>query len=181
MVTTPWVLQIDADERLTPTLASGITAALASDTADAYMIGFAVEFMGRVMRFSGLNHERHLRLFKNDAVTFHQDKSVHESFTLAGASRLGSLPGKMFHRPYADLPEYLRKCELYTDLAAKDFVSKGKRLSWRHDYLAAWEMFRCLFLRLGVLDGLPGFFWALLSAYHKQVRIYKIRRLLTQR
>jgi glycosyltransferase involved in cell wall biosynthesis len=180
-VETPWVLQIDCDERLSPELAAEIKSLIEKDSADAALLPFQIEFMNQRMRFSGLGGEKHLRLFKKEKIRVLQDRSVHEGYAVADSSRLVTLRGKVLHRPYKNLGEYMVKCELYTDLAAKDFVQRGRTLSLRHRFIPAWEFFSRYILRLGILDGVPGLTWALLSAYHKKVRYFKVRQLLNAR
>lgn len=177
---TPWILQLDADERVGPDLAREIVRVMDEKTPasfDAYRIPFQVSFMGRRMRFTGLGNQKVLRLFRKDAVELCLGRSVHEAYRVR-TSRIGSLQHPIFHHPYADLGEYAAKCKLYTDLAARDFIAGGGRLSWRHDWIPAWEFFQRFILRLGFLDGFPGLLWAVLSAYHSKVRYGKIQRLL---
>lgn len=177
LVQTPWALMLDADERLSPDLAQEIKEAVQKDEADAYELPFEIQFMRRHMRFSGLGKEKHMRLFKTQMVELKQGLGVHEIFVV-GSKRIGRLKNPVRHRPYKNLAEYLSKCNLYTDLATQDFLKNGKKLSWRHGWIPAWEFFRVYFLRLGILDGVPGLAWALLSAYHRRVRYDKIANLL---
>lgn len=172
----PWILSLDADERLSAQAAKEIPQVIQSQEYAGYEIPFETEFMGRVMRFSGLSGEKHLRLLRKSAARMKPGLQVHERFEVEGKTRL--LSGVIRHRPYKNLSEYLAKCELYTDLAAQDFVRKGKRLSWRHSLIPCYEFFRCYFLRLGILDGYPGLIWSALGAYHRYLRYAKARRLL---
>ena len=169
-----WILSLDADERVTPALAQEISAILRLTTNyDGYQIPFEVSFMGKIMRFSGLGNESHLRLFRKDKVELASGRSVHEVYQLA-SDKIGKLEGKITHRPYRDITEYLLKCESYADLWVSDFIRNNKKLSWRYHLVPAYEFFRCYIAALGFLDGLPGFVWAALSAYHRKVRIKKV-------
>lgn len=170
-----WILSLDADERVTEELSREISAVLHSSSLEGYEIPFEIEFMGRILKFSGRQRERHLRLFRKDAVEMKAALSVHEQYRIRG--RAGRLAGKIRHRPYADLAEYMAKCELYTDLAARDFVAKGKHLSFRYRLIPAYEFFRTYVAYLGFLDGFPGLVWSALSAYHRYMRYEKVRRL----
>ncbi len=167
-----WILSLDADERLTSELFQEITRLTTSH--DGYQIPFQVLFMGRAMRFSGLGDESHLRLFRKDKVALASGHLVHEVYQLS-SGKIGALKGKITHRPYRDITEYLMKCELYANLWAEDFIRKNKKLSWRYRFVVPYEFLRCYVLALGFLDGLPGFVWAGLSAYHRSVRIGKMR------
>jgi len=165
---------LDADERLSGPLASEVREAVQLNSFEAFEIPFQTEFMGRLMRFSGLGGEKHPRFFRKEAVAWTSGRSVHEKLAIH-SGRLGRLRGAILHRPYRDLREYLEKAERYTDLAARDFAANGRTLSWRHEWIPAYEFVRSYFLNLGFLDGLPGLVWAALSAYHRRLRFFKIR------
>ena len=64
-----WVLILDADERCTPELRAEIEALFqAGEPAqDAYTIKRRVFFLGKVIRFSGWQHDRVVRLLRRDA------------------------------------------------------------------------------------------------------------------
>jgi glycosyltransferase involved in cell wall biosynthesis len=65
-VTTPWVLNVDADERITPELRDSIVRAVAADAAEVtgYMMSRRTMFMGRWIRHGGHYPAWHLRLFR---------------------------------------------------------------------------------------------------------------------
>ncbi|MBI4063652.1 MAG: glycosyltransferase family 2 protein [Elusimicrobia bacterium] len=194
LANTAWILNLDADERLTLELCKEILQVITSEPLTlpsppggegknggnfaAYRIPFKNYFMNHWMRFSGLGGEKILRLFQRGAARYRDDQSVHESLVIDGP--VGSLKNPILHRPYKNLAEYMQKLETYTDLAAKDFAAQGKQLSWRHNFIPAWEFFHCYFLRLGFLDGFPGLIWAALSAYHRKVRYAKIKQTISR-
>lgn len=79
-----WVLNIDADERLTPEFADDIRRALASSpTVNGYELPFQVSFLGRRLRFGGCFREFHLRLFRRDKAHYAGAK-FHEGISVPG-------------------------------------------------------------------------------------------------
>ncbi|MFC1521504.1 glycosyltransferase family 2 protein [Elusimicrobiota bacterium] len=180
LVKTEWVLSLDADEHIDTELNAQILSSIEKNSKSGFWIRFEILFMGRKMRFCGLGKEKHMRLFRKDAIRLVQLKRVHEAYKVEGAKSLIKT-GVIFHKPYENLSDYLTKCELYTDLAAEDFVKQGKKLNVRHHFIGPYEFFRRYLLQLGFLDAFPGFAWAALSAYHRTVRYSKIRRLLQNR
>ncbi len=64
-----WVLILDADERCTPELRAEIEALFqgGEPDQDAYTIKRRVFFLGKVIRFSGWQHDRVVRLLRRDA------------------------------------------------------------------------------------------------------------------
>lgn len=170
-----WVLSIDADERLSPELLSEIAAVVSSEAGpDGYEIPFEVRFLGRALRFGGPGSEKHLRLFRRGRGRFTGGR-LHEGIELDG--EIARLEGKMVHIPYRDLDEYLDKLRVYTTAAALKRREQGRRFSPLHHLLPFWELFRRLFLRLGVLDGTPGIVWAVLSSFHTWVKYVKLREM----
>ena len=55
-----WALNLDADERLSPALKQEITRAVQTPNTAGYYLPFCNYFLGKKMRFSGLNKEKHL-------------------------------------------------------------------------------------------------------------------------
>ncbi|MBI4387112.1 MAG: glycosyltransferase family 2 protein, partial [Elusimicrobia bacterium] len=169
-----WILSIDADERVTPELASEIRGALSgSPSQTGFEIPFEIRFMGGALRFGGLGDERHLRLFRKSAGRFSGD--IHEEIGVEGS--VGRLRGRMIHIPYHDIDEYLDKMSFYTTLAAKKRRDQGIRFTPLHCLLPAWEFFVRSVVRLGALDGIPGLVWAALSSFHTGIKYLKLREL----
>lgn len=65
-IDTPWILNLDADERLTPELLHEITAVLEQPPADVsgFLLRRRTVFMGRWIRYGGHYPSYHLRLFR---------------------------------------------------------------------------------------------------------------------
>ena len=170
-----WCLWIDPDERVTKDLADEIKRALSgSSPFVAFDIPFRVRFLGREMRWGGLGHEHHIRLFKRDKAKF-TGGAIHESLLLDGP--VGRLYAEIIHEPYRNVADYMSKLERYTDLGAQKRYAAGKRFTVFHHLIYPWELFSRLILKLGVLDGGPGLTWARLSAYHSWLKYVKLGRM----
>ncbi|MBI5246157.1 MAG: glycosyltransferase family 2 protein [Elusimicrobia bacterium] len=170
-----WCLWIDPDERLTGDLAQEIKRALSeSSSFVAFDVPFRVRFLGREMRWGGLGHEHHIRLFRRDKARF-TGGAIHESLVLDGP--VGRLNSEIIHEPYRDVADYMSKLERYTDLGAQKRFAAGKRFTVFHHLIYPWELFSRLVLKLGILDGGPGLTWARLSAYHSWLKYVKLGRM----
>jgi glycosyltransferase involved in cell wall biosynthesis len=167
-----WVLNVDADERVTPPLAAEIRSILAGDpAADGYEIPFQLFFLGRRLRFGRGAREVHLRLFRRDKARY-PARSVHEGVEVEG--RVGRLAGSVEHHSYRDFSEYLKKCDEYTALLAAKKRAAGIRFSAWMNFRLPWEFFVRYVARGGFLDGNAGFAYAALSAVYswlKQARL----------
>jgi glycosyltransferase involved in cell wall biosynthesis len=170
-----WCLWIDPDERVTPELAAEIKSLLAASPAfSACDVPFEVSFLGRVMRWGGLGHEHHVRLFRRKGSRF-VGGALHEGIETPGG--VLALRGKITHIPYRDVADYMSKLERYTDLGAEKRFKAGKRFTPLHRLIYPWELFARVVLKLGFLDGSAGLTWARLSAYHSWLKYDKLRRM----
>jgi len=174
--TQEWCLWIDPDERVTPALAAEIKQTLSPDPGyDGFDVPFEVSFLGRTMRWGGLGHESHVRLFRRKTSRF-IGGAIHEGIKTEHGN-LCVLEEKMTHIPYRDVADYMSKLERYTDLGAQKRFAAGKRFTVFHHLIYPWELFSRLVLKLGILDGGPGVTWARLSAYHSWLKYVKLGRM----
>lgn len=175
-----WVLLVDADERVSSSLAEEIRAVLAAQTAEArarvngFFIPFQLVFLNRQLRFGGLGRERHLRFFRKAASRM-IPHPVHEAVEVVPP--VAALRSPIEHHSYGDLQEYWTKCEWYTSLAAEAMRARGIHPHWWDWLHAPWELFRRLGLYGAWLDGWRGIVYASLSAYYVGLKYQKLRRL----
>jgi glycosyltransferase involved in cell wall biosynthesis len=170
----PWVLNIDADERVTPALQLEIRAALNAPSAGVcgYDIPFDHHFLGKRLRFGGVQGETHLRLFLK-ANAAYGNESVHEGIQVKG--RVARLTNPIQHFSYRDVRDYLQKCDRYTTLIAEKKFKAGKRFHWWHHLRLPFEFVARYVFRLGVLDGEAGLTYAALSSYYVWLKFLKLR------
>lgn len=167
-----WVLNIDADERLTPGLGREIRAALdAGPAVNGFLLPFHNVFLGRRLRFGSHWSESHLRLFRRERGRY-AGRDIHEGIEVAPP--LARLRGAVRHESYRNFSEYLEKCNRYTGLIARDKRRRGKRFRWWHHLRLPWEFFVRYFLKLGFLDGHPGFVYAALSAFYAWLKFVRM-------
>lgn len=170
----PWVLSIDADERVSPGLAAGIRSALGAPAADGYELRREIRFLGHTLRHGGLGDDWVLRLFRRDRGRF-TDAAVHERVVVEG--RVARLSGTLEHVPYRDVAEHADKSERYSVLAAREQFAHGRRWRSWHALRPGWELAVRYGLRLGFLDGAAGWTWARLSAASAARRMRELRAL----
>ncbi|MHA6246571.1 glycosyltransferase family 2 protein [Pontibacter sp. CAU 1760] len=174
--TQPWVLMLDADERIPTELQEELKTLLqANPTHAAYQIRRKNYFMGQEVRYSGWQNDTVTRLF-GKARCHYSDKQVHEELQVPGP--IGKLHHPMLHYTYRNLPHFLSKWDQYSWLSAQDKAKKTGKVTLFH--LALKPMVRFLkqyFLKLGILDGRVGFVIAYLAASSVFMRYLKIWRL----
>ena len=163
-----WVLCIDADERVSERLQesirrvfdavtcprSGIPGTQSAPGPTAYRFARRNRFMGRYLRLGEGYPDWSLRLFDRRAARW-SDDAVHEKVIAAGA--IGTLQGDLLHESAESLEAYLDKQNRYSTLAAAEALTCGKRATVMHLLLSpSLRFMKFYFLRLGLLDGLPG-------------------------
>ena len=170
-----WILSLDADEEVEPTLAEEIghyilgrarestqdgvpnrTIALIATTITGLWIPRKNHFLGRWIKHGGYWPDRKLRLFRRGAARF-ENRLVHEDVKLEG--QVHELNGALLHHSYPTVSDYIEHMNRYSTLGAEMVVAKGPvhftaiNLTLRP---LATFIYNYL-LRLGFLDGKPGF------------------------
>jgi len=165
-----WILQLDADERVTLELAKEIKSTIEqsnNETINAYFIPRKNYFLGHWLRKTGQYPDGVIRFFKKGKAWL-PCKSVHEQMEVEG--KVGWLKGHLLHYPYPTFSEYLKKSNRYTTLTAQGMLEKGEQPSFWGYFWALWQMaktFLLLFIRhKGFMDGFPGFVFSLYSGLH---------------
>jgi glycosyltransferase involved in cell wall biosynthesis len=174
-----WVINIDADERLSAGLRDEIVERLREPAPDTtgFEIPFHHYFLGRRLRFAGTAGEKHLRLFRRDRARYGTEQ-VHEGIQVDG--RVQPLRHHIAHLSYKDLTEYLDKCNHYTSMIAEKKYAQGVRFSAWHHARLPYEFFVRYVLKGGFLDGHAGLTYSVLSAYYAWLKFAKLRDLQHQ-
>jgi glycosyltransferase involved in cell wall biosynthesis len=178
-----WVLLVDADERITPALAAEIRRVLDShQPQDGYWIYRENYFLGRPIRYGGLQHDCCLRLFRRDVSRYVGDND--HAQVKVDTGRVGTLKNRMRHFSYWTYDAWFRKLDRYTTYQARVWYHAGRRPSALHMLLRPpIRFFRDYVLQLGFLDGLVGLQYAGLQAFYtfmKQARLWELHRALPQ-
>ena len=119
LATGDWVLSIDADERVTPTLAQEIGNAVATGAADCYELPRRSAFCGRLMDHSGWSPDYVLRLFRRDKAYFSSDL-VHERVVCNGT--MARLNAPLMHDPVRRLEDALSRMDRYSTAGAEQLA-----------------------------------------------------------
>ena len=168
-----WILLVDADERVTPELQEEIIAIQKTHPEEAgFWIYRKNYFMGRLMKHSGLNTDKVIRLFRKDACHY-EDKHVHAEIVTNG--KVGVLKHKLIHNTYITLDKHLEKKNRYAWWSAKDHIYKGTSVNLFHVFIKpTWRFLKHYIVQLGFLDGIPGLAYAYIESYGVLTRYLKI-------
>ncbi len=171
----PWVLIIDADERLSDELKREIrTVLLDPGEYRGFFLPRQNHVFGRWLRHGGNYPDYNaVRLFRRGCGRF-QDQPIHSPLELDG--RAGYLRVPLLHDSYRNLHEYYSKFNSYTSLEAEGMRRKGRRFSWtRMLGIAGGHFARRLLWQSAYLDGWPGVVYCLLGLHYDLVRFWKLR------
>lgn len=157
----PWVLVLDADERVSPDLAAAFASRLEEGQADAYAVRRVNWALGRPVRFGDWGWDWVVRVVRR-GVRF-EEKAVHGAPVVG---RVGKLPGHLEHFTFRSFEQYLPKVVDYALRGAHQALAEGTRCGiLRAVARAEWRFVRSYLLRLGFLDGRVGLILAVLAAY----------------
>jgi glycosyltransferase involved in cell wall biosynthesis len=195
---TPWVLFLDADERISPAFIAEAARAVASDAYVGYWISYDNYFMGRRLRHGDVL--RKLALFRRDAGRYERfpeeswsrlDMEVHEHPVLTGP--VSEISARIEHFDKRGLEHYVAKHEEYAAWEANRWewlqhagddawrqLTPRQKLKYRnlHKRWLSWTYFLVSFVgKRGFLDGIPGWKFATLKRRYFQ----SIRRNILER
>ena len=176
--THPWVLIVDADERVPAELAREIRQLLEKGPgADHYFLRRDNVFLDRVMRHSGWGRDRLVRLVRRGAVRYPEQR-VHADMTTSGPAP--TLRSPLLHYTFRSFGQYLEKLHRYAEWGAADLYRKGERAGFAQIALRpAWRFVRMYLLEAGFCDGQHGLVLCGLQAYGvflKWARLWEWRR-----
>lgn len=151
-----WVLCVDADERVSPELRASIEEALMHQRAKACRLTRRNRFLGHWLRHGEGYPDYVVRLFHREHAQW-SDDPVHET-VLANETPLITLYGDLLHESEDGVCDYALKQVRYARLQAERLRAAGWRSSPFKVIGSPLARFvKFYIIRLGFLDGLPGF------------------------
>jgi glycosyltransferase involved in cell wall biosynthesis len=201
--TETWILQLDADEVVTPGLANDIKSVLEGNyqvrhndlferhqklvekrdgpigKKNGEVVGYFIPrrniFLGKPLIHAGVYPDGVIRLVKNGKARFPQ-KSVHEQIELDG--EVAWLSGNLMHYDSPSLKRYLVRFNRYTDLQTEELKASNLPKSFWNFlvyilFKPLYTFFNLYFRHLGILDGGAGFLWSFFSAMHFPIAYFK--------
>jgi glycosyltransferase involved in cell wall biosynthesis len=151
----PWILVLDADERVTPALRQEIEGVVGDPGArDGYLIPRRSYFLGQWIRGCGWYPDESVRLFRRGRGRF-AERAVHEAVVVDG--RVGRLRAPLEHFTYDSISAFLQRMDRYSALAAAELHRAGRSAHlWDLVARPAWTFLRMLLLQGGWREGWRG-------------------------
>jgi glycosyltransferase involved in cell wall biosynthesis len=168
----PWALCLDADEEVSPGLRGTLVDFFAHGRPDRFAgarFPRKVWFLGRWISHGDWYPDYSLRLVRRGRARWDGDPYVHEKISCDGP--VAKLRGDLHHYSFPSVASHVGKITPFADLFVQQQRAKGARFSTVAAVVRpAWRFFRAYFLRLGFLDGFPGFYIAWANAFGVLVR-----------
>ena len=174
---TPWVMFLDADERITPAFCAEAEKTLSETKCNAFICYYDNWFMGRMLRHGDVMHKTAiLRLGTGEYEKIDEhgwsslDMEIHEHLQVEGET--GVIKARLEHHDKRSLESYYKKHEKYANWEANrykalkgDFSKLTKRQQTKYGLIKKWwfgfaYFCACYFLKLGIIDGKPGYVFA---------------------
>jgi len=169
-----WILNIDADEVVSPACADEIREKLAAgDSHSVYCFPRKNYFGSRWVRFGGWFPDRISRLYDRERVSFSESR-VHER--LVPDVGRGNMNEAIEHYSFSGMEDYIARQNKYSTLFAEEKRQTGWQAGWSHLVLRPpFAFFKNYVLRQGFREGALGFFLALSSAFYTYLKYAKTR------
>lgn len=172
--TSEWILNLDADERITPELENEIKQIIHNDQAqDGYRIPRKNMIFGKWIEHGLWWPDHQLRLFKKGIGKF-PCVHVHEYIEITG--EVGTLMHPFLHENYQTVSQFIQKMDrIYTENEVENKLKAGYTLRWTDALLfPARDFLNVYYARKGYKDGLHGLVLSLLQACYALVVFAKL-------
>lgn len=174
----PWVLSLDADERVSIALRAEIEGILeGKGKFEGYFIPRRNYFLGKWVKHCGWYPDYTLRLFKKDKGRF-KERSVHEAVDVNGP--IGYLEEPLEHYTYQSISDFLKRLDRYSTLAAEEMARSGKRCRLSRLLLhPPFTFLKMFFLQKGFLEGHRGLLISILYSFYtfsKYAKLWELER-----
>ena len=168
--TTDWILEVDADEWISPELAIEIRETIKSPQYDVYNLKvdnyIGEKFIKHGWGWGSFGKLGHIGLFRKGVKTWGMQR-LHPHLTVTGTESPTSLKHSVIHRIYADFSEMLRRLDRYTTFRAKDLVDNNEVMSPANAFRKFLSRFYKVYFRLSAYkEGGYGFMIALCAALY---------------
>jgi glycosyltransferase involved in cell wall biosynthesis len=172
--TQPWLLNLDADEEVSPTLRDEIQRAIdAPGDHAAFCFPRSTKFCGRWIRHGDWYPDRQTRLWRRERARW-IGAEVHE--TLQADGTVGKLRGELLHHMADTIDSQIKKISSYSEKFSRDTLARGRGAGTFDLFVRpAWRFLRSYVFRLGFLDGWQGGYIAWMTAFYTATRYAKVR------
>jgi glycosyltransferase involved in cell wall biosynthesis len=170
-----WLLNLDADEVVTPLLKIAIGNLFQDGTPPLAVYGMdvAIVYPGRTKPRPYARDHYCLRLYDKRRARF-KDSTLHDSVD-PGTETIGHLPGGLDHYSVRSLDDLIAKCDERATYNAEHSKPKSNaELAVRLVTDLPWNFLKYYLVRTHITGGLMGLQYALITSFYRWVRIVRM-------
>jgi glycosyltransferase involved in cell wall biosynthesis len=172
-----WILNLDADEVVSPELREEIQRTLTDPRSVERFAAFSFPrlcwYCGRWIRHGDWYPDRCTRLWRRGRAEW-GGGHIHEKLRVDGA--IGKLHADLHHYSRESINAHLQKIIPFSDEFVRQHLAAGQKAGRLNLAVRPlWRFLRAYFLRFGFLDGWQGYYIAWHNAFATAVRYTKIR------
>jgi len=153
-----WIFSLDSDERCTMKVRDEILDLIKNTSLEIFRVPRKNFFMGKWIKHSGwYPNFRQPQLFKNGKMSY-TTEPVHEGYISHSSKNIGVITNFIWQYPYKDTEQLIYKANKYSTLGVEKLIKKNVTGSVFKAFIHGfWSFFKHYILKLGFLDGGPGF------------------------
>ncbi len=165
--TKEWVLFLDADERVTTQLRDEINSFLINDSKNSDTKGFFLKredvMWGKALKYGEVGNIKLLRFAKKKEGIWYG--KVHEEWRIEG--KVSEFENSLIHYPHQTIDDFLKEINFYTTIRAKELYDSHVNSSIKDIiFFPSGKFILNYFFKLGFLDGIEGFIFAIFMSFH---------------
>lgn len=161
--TSEWVLFVDSDEVVTSVLADEINKTIQDTHHSGFLIQRRDSMWGKILRHGEVGNMAFVRLARKNAGLW--SRPVHESWNVQGT--VGRLKNPILHYPHTSVSSFLSEINTYSTLNAQFLYSQKTQVYGWHIVAYPFGKFVLNYVwRLGFIDGIAGFIFAMMMSFH---------------
>lgn len=168
-----YILSLDADESLSEELKEAILKIKKDWQYDVYSVNRLTCFQGRKLKHC-LYPDRQLRLFDRRKTQWNENK-VHEKIIITENIKVKHIHKDILHFANQNIEELVYTLNQYSTLKAQHSFELGKNPSiFKMIFSPIFSFIRTYILKMGFLDGIPGFVTCLNMAHYRFLKYAKL-------
>lgn len=176
LVTSDYILSLDADEALSEELYQELIALKQKGFNGTYSVNRMTNYLGKWIKHSGWFPDIKPRLFPK-AGSYWSGEYVHEELVTPPSETI-VFKGILEHYSYYSYADHRARADKYSYLTAQKFHATGKKVGPLKPLISAIGRFVAMYIiKLGFLDGWAGFKIAQISAQSNVFKYQELRRL----
>lgn len=169
-----WLMNIDADEEISPELGLEIRGAIIRNDRDAFVVRIADVYPGRSIPNRWTKHCKVIRLYRRGAARMGETYTHDRVGLVRPDVRVGTLKGLIHHRTFTNIHSIVQKFNSYSSQQVYAANQMGKRYSpWRMLFCISANFFRYFILHRQFLYGWWGYINSMNMAYLRFLKFAK--------